>query len=97
MEIDIFLNYRHPSLISPATNKSIELDVWIPEYKLAFEYQGEHHYHQGGVYGSGNKSKIQTTQVRMDYIYLIYLSFLSIRLEYHNLSNIVIQSILYVS
>jgi len=23
----------------------MELDVWVPEYNLALEYQGEHHYY----------------------------------------------------
>lgn len=29
---------------NPATNRFLELDGYCPEYKIAFEYQGEHHY-----------------------------------------------------
>lgn len=56
-DTDIEENYLHPDLMwgkSPEhaakshteeTQKKIELDIWIPQHKIAIEYQGEQHYH----------------------------------------------------
>jgi hypothetical protein len=39
------VNFRkHPDLISPSTGRSMEVDIWFPTLKLAFEYHGGHHY-----------------------------------------------------
>jgi len=41
----IFENFLHPDLIwDEENNLKIELDVWVPKYNLALEYQGEYHY-----------------------------------------------------
>ena len=44
-------NYRHPQL-RHESGLSMELDIFLPKEQLAFEYQGEHHFHD--IYHIGN-------------------------------------------
>lgn len=37
-------NRRYSFIKNEGTNRSLELDIYIPELKLALEYQGEQHY-----------------------------------------------------
>jgi hypothetical protein len=39
---ELNINYLHPSLKNPTTNSMLELDIYMPSKKLAFEYQGSH-------------------------------------------------------
>lgn len=43
----------HHELLWNSTSKMIELDIFLPDEKLAFEYQGEHHYND--IHTMGNK------------------------------------------
>jgi hypothetical protein len=36
-------NYKHPDLLFPHSQRKVELDLYIPSLKLAFEYQGAQH------------------------------------------------------
>jgi hypothetical protein len=36
-------NYRHPDLLHSVTKRKVELDIYVPSMKLAFEYQGAQH------------------------------------------------------
>ena len=45
-QFHIYENYFHPYIYRPSTNSLMELDIFIPELSIAFEYQGEHHYHE---------------------------------------------------
>eukprot|EP01124_Arcella_intermedia_P021968 TRINITY_DN3174_c0_g1_i5.p1 TRINITY_DN3174_c0_g1~~TRINITY_DN3174_c0_g1_i5.p1 ORF type:complete len:431 (+),score=96.59 TRINITY_DN3174_c0_g1_i5:19-1311(+) len=43
----IFEDFSHPHLFwDDISNHKIEIDIWVPEYQLALEYQGEHHYNE---------------------------------------------------
>eukprot|EP00026_Physarum_polycephalum_P002684 Phypoly_transcript_02692.p1 GENE.Phypoly_transcript_02692~~Phypoly_transcript_02692.p1 ORF type:complete len:862 (+),score=102.64 Phypoly_transcript_02692:87-2672(+) len=33
-----------PDITDPVTRQKLEIDVYVPEFKLAFEYQDKHHY-----------------------------------------------------
>jgi hypothetical protein len=46
------LDYRIKGLMYQRTNRQMTLDVYIPELKLAFEYQGGQHYDFHHMYGS---------------------------------------------
>jgi hypothetical protein len=43
-EIDRELQVNPPFLINPRTLATLEIDVFFEAFKLAFEFQGEHHY-----------------------------------------------------
>jgi hypothetical protein len=43
-EVRIEYNARLPSLRYGDTNRTMELDIWIPDINLAIEYQGMQHY-----------------------------------------------------
>eukprot|EP01124_Arcella_intermedia_P024109 TRINITY_DN3987_c0_g2_i2.p1 TRINITY_DN3987_c0_g2~~TRINITY_DN3987_c0_g2_i2.p1 ORF type:complete len:480 (-),score=120.91 TRINITY_DN3987_c0_g2_i2:412-1851(-) len=42
---DVLEDYLHPDLYWDESRKQMELDIWVPNYHLALEYQGEQHYH----------------------------------------------------
>ena len=48
----MYEDYIHPDLQRSKGGREMELDIFIPSKRLAFEYQGEHHFFD--VYGLGN-------------------------------------------
>eukprot|EP01126_Amoeba_proteus_P021253 TRINITY_DN2152_c0_g1_i5.p1 TRINITY_DN2152_c0_g1~~TRINITY_DN2152_c0_g1_i5.p1 ORF type:complete len:459 (-),score=79.09 TRINITY_DN2152_c0_g1_i5:847-2223(-) len=45
-KIEVFEDYLHPELFWQRGNeRRMQLDIWIPKYNLALEYQGEQHYY----------------------------------------------------
>ncbi len=47
---EIHLNFRHPDIRSSKSGRPLELDVFVPNMSLAFEYQGEMHYRSFTMY-----------------------------------------------
>jgi hypothetical protein len=37
------INYRPDWLKNPRTNENLEIDIYLPQYQIGFEYQGDHH------------------------------------------------------
>jgi len=55
-------DYFHPLLFwddETKTNK-IEFDIWVPQFNLALEYQGEQHFHD--IYGFGGGTLALNTE-----------------------------------
>jgi len=48
--VDLHFNYPHPDLQYRDSKKLMELDVYIPSFKVAFEYQGRQHYEKDDMY-----------------------------------------------
>eukprot|EP01127_Copromyxa_protea_P014851 TRINITY_DN4197_c0_g1_i1.p1 TRINITY_DN4197_c0_g1~~TRINITY_DN4197_c0_g1_i1.p1 ORF type:complete len:722 (+),score=134.76 TRINITY_DN4197_c0_g1_i1:213-2168(+) len=43
---EIFEDFLHPDLLWDENSKQrMELDIWVPKYNLALEYQGQQHYY----------------------------------------------------
>ena len=57
----ILWNHKHPEL-KFGTGRLMELDIYIPERNLAFEYQGEQHFHAWSLYSS--KATLRRQKVR---------------------------------
>eukprot|EP01127_Copromyxa_protea_P011086 TRINITY_DN2768_c0_g1_i1.p1 TRINITY_DN2768_c0_g1~~TRINITY_DN2768_c0_g1_i1.p1 ORF type:complete len:426 (-),score=84.35 TRINITY_DN2768_c0_g1_i1:1313-2590(-) len=64
---EIIYNYR----FNPADGETIlatnmEFDIWLPELRIAMEYQGEHHYHNFDTFIGGNLTRASLHQTRDD-------------------------------
>lgn len=39
----LYYNYRGAGIINPDTNQPLEIDIYIPKYRLGFEFNGRQH------------------------------------------------------
>eukprot|EP01127_Copromyxa_protea_P002960 TRINITY_DN1286_c0_g1_i2.p1 TRINITY_DN1286_c0_g1~~TRINITY_DN1286_c0_g1_i2.p1 ORF type:complete len:431 (+),score=79.85 TRINITY_DN1286_c0_g1_i2:62-1354(+) len=54
----IIQNHLHPDLYWNKDYRKVQLDVWIPDLQLAFEFQGQQHYHElRGAFGDSSSLK----------------------------------------
>eukprot|EP01127_Copromyxa_protea_P023411 TRINITY_DN873_c0_g2_i2.p1 TRINITY_DN873_c0_g2~~TRINITY_DN873_c0_g2_i2.p1 ORF type:complete len:234 (+),score=29.26 TRINITY_DN873_c0_g2_i2:86-787(+) len=63
----ILYDYRHNFLSIPEDSlfrKKIEFDIWLPEIRLAIEYQGEHHYRNFTKFIGGTSIDASKQQMR---------------------------------
>jgi len=59
-DTEIVEDYHHPLLSwtsEPLTLK-MQVDIWVPKYNLAIEYQGEQHFHDIAGFGPGGSLAI---------------------------------------
>ena len=54
-KVEVIEEYHHPDLRYGATNRSMELDAFIPSMGIAFEYHGQMHYHSSEYFGNSSK------------------------------------------
>jgi hypothetical protein len=56
-ELEILEDFQFEGMFRFGANNPIELDLYLPNEKLAFEYQGEQHYHDIFTIGRGWNQK----------------------------------------
>ena len=64
MTAEILEDYQHPEIKFPQTKRLVQLDVFIPSQSLAFEYQGEQHYQDIGIFQPSRVYQQQDQQKR---------------------------------
>jgi len=59
------MDYKHSQLLFSHSKKEMELDIYIPSEKLAFEYFGQQHYMFHHLVGSPEDQKGRDMEKRM--------------------------------
>jgi hypothetical protein len=49
--VEIYIDYFHPDIRNPLTQTPLQLDIFIPSYSLAIEYNGIQHYYHNSLFG----------------------------------------------
>jgi hypothetical protein len=58
------LCFKHPTLVFPRSSRKMEFDVFLPKLSLAFEYQGQQHFHQHFFFGSQRDQQLRDSEKR---------------------------------
>ncbi|AAS18113.1 unknown [Singapore grouper iridovirus] len=59
-----FIKVRPRELMNPETGKTLELDCYCPELKLAIEYQGKQHYEYVPIFHRSGRSDLKSQHAR---------------------------------
>jgi hypothetical protein len=51
---NVLVHYHHPDILYASTLHRAELDVFISDLSIAFEYQGERHYKSISIWGNSD-------------------------------------------
>lgn len=49
--IEVLEDYEHPAIRFANTQSPMQLDVFIPSLRVAFEYHGKHHFEDTMIFG----------------------------------------------
>eukprot|EP01127_Copromyxa_protea_P011527 TRINITY_DN2901_c0_g2_i3.p1 TRINITY_DN2901_c0_g2~~TRINITY_DN2901_c0_g2_i3.p1 ORF type:complete len:393 (-),score=41.56 TRINITY_DN2901_c0_g2_i3:26-1204(-) len=81
----ILEDHKHPDLKFRNSGRKMELDIFLPEMNLAFEYQGHQHFHSSKKFGSVDTRRVRDEEKRKacldegtthSFIFFIFLFFL---------------------
>ncbi len=56
---EIYVNFHHDDLVFSHSNRFMELDIFLPQLSLAFEFQGQQHYSPNSLFGILSVEKYQ--------------------------------------
>jgi hypothetical protein len=65
MEGEIYMDFLHPRL-RHASRQLMELDIYVPRFQLALEYQGSHHFVQSPLFASPSIQQERDLQKAME-------------------------------
>jgi len=63
-QVEMKYNYKHPLLNYSCSKKVMELDIFLPSTRIAFEFQGIQHFKWSSKYGSSERVKLRDLEKR---------------------------------
>jgi len=62
--VEVIEDYAHPGLRFIDSGQGMMFDIYIPSYKVAFEYQGYQHYNDHYIFGDVRPNKSRDSEKR---------------------------------